>query len=118
MKFDKEKNSERLTNLLHNTIDVGKKAVVSAKDGIDNLVERTKSDSLARKIKKYNPLFPDKYTSPEFNLPNMIMIVDDAVRRDIDVCEGAIGWLGKESDTEVLYLYDEAIAFMTDDSIM
>lgn len=37
------------------------------------------------------------------------MIVDDAVRRDIDVCEGSIGWLGKENDIEILYLYDTAI---------
>ena len=42
-------------------------------------------------------------------LPNIIMIVDDAVRRDIDVCEGAIGWLSKESGVEVLCLYDEAV---------
>jgi hypothetical protein len=37
------------------------------------------------------------------------MIVDDAVRRDVDVCEGSIGWLGKENDIEILYLYDTAI---------
>ena len=37
------------------------------------------------------------------------MIVDDAVRRGIDVCEGAIGWLSNENGIEVLHLYDEAI---------
>lgn len=44
-------------------------------------------------------------------MPNIIMIMDDAVRRGIDVCEGAIGWLSKESGVEVLCLYDEAVEF-------
>ena len=39
----------------------------------------------------------------------MIMIVDDAVRRGIDVCEGAIGWLSNQNGMEVLHLYDEYI---------
>lgn len=39
----------------------------------------------------------------------MIKIVDDAERRGIDVCEGAIGWLGKVANTEIMYLYDEAV---------
>ena len=35
------------------------------------------------------------------------MIVDDAVRKNIEVCKGAIGWLSSETGMEVLYLYDE-----------
>jgi hypothetical protein len=37
------------------------------------------------------------------------MIVDDVDRREIDVCAGAVGWLGKENGIEILYLYDEAV---------
>ncbi|MBR6532122.1 MAG: hypothetical protein IKT61_06435 [Clostridia bacterium] len=71
--------------------------------------KKTKNDSQLRKIKKFNPLFPDKYFSDEFNLPNMIVIVDDAERRDIDVCKGAIGWISTKNGMEVLHLYDEFI---------
>ena len=64
-----------------------------------------------RKLKKLNPVFPDQYKSAEFNLPNIIMIVDDAVRRGNKLCEGAIGWLTGDTGVEMLCLYDEAIQF-------
>ena len=60
-------------------------------------------------MKKYNPLFIEEYNSPEFFVPNIINIVDDAVRRDIDVCKGAIGWRENKKGTEVLFLYDEFV---------
>jgi hypothetical protein len=71
--------------------------------------EKAKQDSYLRKMKKYNPLFPDVYTGSDFIVPNMIVIVDEAVRRGIDVCEGAIGWLDTENGIETLYLYDDAL---------
>ncbi len=60
-------------------------------------------------VSKYNPLFPEKYNSPDFKIPNVIEIVDDAVRRGIEVCEGAIGWTSEVNGVEVLHLYDEWI---------
>ena len=56
-----------------------------------------------------NPLFPDEYWSEEFYIPNIICIVDDAVRRDVDGCQGAIGWRENKKGTEVLFLYDEFV---------
>lgn len=97
--------------MVQSTVDFSKKAAADAKVGVAAMVEKTKADSYARRMKKYNPLFPDQYKSENFNLPNIIMIVDDAVRRGIDVCEGAIGWLSNESGVEVLCLYDEAVVF-------
>jgi len=109
--FDKQKTAEAITSLAKNSAEISKKAVESTKNNIATMVEKQKSDSYIRRMKKYNPLFPDRFKSESFNLPNLIMIVDDAVRRGIDVCEGAIGWLGSDSGTEVLYLYDEAVSF-------
>ena len=111
IEFDKKKSAEALSGLVQGTVDLSKKAAENAKVGMTAMVEKTKADSYARKMKKYNPLFPEQYQSDSFNLPNIIMIVDDAVRRGIDVCEGAIGWLSNDSGTEVLCLYDEAVAF-------
>lgn len=111
IEFDKKKSAGAISTLVKNTVDFSKKAAADTKVGIASMVEKSKADGYARRMKKYNPLFPDQFKSESFNLPNIIMIVDDAVRRDIDVCEGAIGWLSNDSGAEVLCLYDEAVEF-------
>lgn len=105
--IDTKKEKEAVTKFLQKTSDFGKKTVSDVQAGAVALSEKTKQDSYLRRLKKYNPLFPDVFYSAEFNIPNMIVIRDDAERRGIDVCEGAIGWLNNESGMEVLYLYDE-----------
>lgn len=111
IEFDKKKGAEAISGLVQSTVSLGKKAAADAKNGVNTLVEKSKADSYARRLKKYNPLFPDRYNSDDFHLPNIITIVDDAVRRGIDVCDGAIGWLSNDSGMEVLCLYDEAVVF-------
>lgn len=111
IEFDKKKSAKALSGLVQSTVDFSKKAAADAKVSVAAMVEKSKADSYARRMKKYNPLFPDQYKSQSFNIPNIIMIVDDAVRRGIDVCEGAIGWLSKDAGAEVLCLYDEAVEF-------
>lgn len=107
--FDKQKSAEALSNILHKTTDAGKNAITAVQQGATILSEKAKQDSYQRRLKKYNPLFPDEFNSSDFIIPNMIVIVDEAVRRGIDVCEGAIGWRATENGIEVLYLYDDAI---------
>lgn len=109
LNIDKQKGAEAVSNLLQKTSDVSKRAVSEVQKGAVALSEKAKQDSYLRRLKKYNPLFPDVYKSNDFCLPNMIIIVDDAVRRGIDVCEGAIGWRSSDSGMEVLHLYDEAV---------
>ena len=107
--IDTKKEKEAVSKFLQKTSDFGKKTVSDVQAGAVALAEKTKEDSYMRRLKKYNPLFPDTFYSVEFNLPNMIVIRDDAERRGIDVCEGAIGWLSHGSGMEVLYLYDEEV---------
>ena len=107
--IDTKKEKEAVSRLLQKTTDFGKKAVSDVQAGAMALSEKTKQDGYMRRLKKYNPLFPDVFYSAEFNIPNMIVIRDDAERRGIDVCEGAIGWLGQANGMEVLYLYDEEV---------
>lgn len=109
--FDKKKIAEATAEIVQKTVDTSKKVAFDTKKNVGNVIERAKSDSLLRKLKKLNPVFPDKYQSEEFNIPNMIMIVDDAVRRGIKLCEGAVGWLSNDAGVEMLCLYDEAIEF-------
>ena len=103
------KKSEKVSKFFHKTANVSKTAVNNVKKSAKNLSEKAKSDFQARKIKKLNPVFPNQYTNESFKIPNLIMIVDDAQRRDIEVCKGAIGWLDKPNGTEVFYLYDEEV---------
>ncbi len=109
LSFDKQKSTEAFSSFLQKTTDAGKTAITAVQQGATNLSEKAKQGSYQRRLKKYNPLFPNTFCSNSFNLPNMIVIVDDAVRRGIDVCEGAIGWLAMENGIEVLYLYDNAV---------
>ena len=107
--FDKDKLTKATSSFMQGTVDFGKKAANNAKNNVTMMVEKSKADGRARKIKKYNPIFPEQYKSDSFNLPNLIIIVDDAVRRGIDVCEGSIGWLSNNSGVEILHLYDEYV---------
>lgn len=108
--IDTKKEKEAVSKFLQKTSELSKKTVSDVQSSAVALAEKTKQDSYLRRLKKYNPLFPDVFYNAEFNLPNMIVIRDDAERRGIDVCEGAIGWLNNESGMEVLYLYDEEVS--------
>ena len=109
--LDIKKGMEAVAGSVQKAADLGKVVAVGVQGGIKEYAAQTEQEVYERKLKKYNPLFPERYNSPEFNLPNMVMIVDDAVRKGIDVCEGSIGWLRKENDVEILCLYDEAVTF-------
>lgn len=108
--FDVRKSAEAITKVAHASHDLVEKVSTAAKDSVQVAADKAKKDKLEKKRLKYNPLFPSDFFSGSFNVPNLIVMVDDAQRRGIDVCEGAIGWLSKEGEIEVLHLYDEAVA--------
>lgn len=109
LKIDTQKSSKAVSDVIQKTAEVGKKVAVSVQNSAKDLSEKAKDENYIRRMKKYNPLFPEQFKSENFNIPNMIMIVDDAVRRGIDVYEGSIGWRSNENGIEVLHLYDEAV---------
>lgn len=111
MEDNKKKGSEILSGLMQKTVDISKKAAQDAKTNIGNAIEKARIESIQKKLKKLNPVFPDRYKSKDFDLPNMIMIVNDAERRDNKLCEGAIGWLETNAGVEMLCLYDKAVKF-------
>jgi len=89
---------------------LGSKAVSGAKEGAKVVAEAAQDGRHKLRMSYYKPLFPEEYASPDFNLPKMIVIVDEDERKGIDVCEGSIGWSSKEAGLEVLHLYEEAVA--------
>ena len=108
--FNAKKGTEKFSGLLQKTTEVGKNAAESVQKGAIALSEKVKEDSFQYRLNKYNPLFPDEYIADSFVLPQLIVIVDEAIRRGIDVCEGAIGWKSVEAETEVLHLYNTSTA--------
>ena len=109
IKFDTEKGKEALSSFLKKTSEVGKSVADGVQKGAVELSEKMKDESYQRRLKKYNPLFPDEYNSADFHLPKLIVITDAISRQQIDVCEGALGWRDRESDTEVLCLYNDSL---------
>jgi len=105
-----KKGMDAASTVLAQTADKSKELAGELAKGAKALSEKAKEDSYNRRMKLYNPLFPEEYFGGEFFVPNIIQIVDDAVRRDIDVCKGAIGWRGKKKGVEVLFLYDEFVS--------
>lgn len=90
---------------------VGGKAAEAAAEGAK--AASATAQKVGQDLRKayYKPLFPDEFKQEDFDLPNMIVIVDEDERKGIDVCEGSIGWITKEPDIEVLHLYEEAVPF-------
>lgn len=111
MAIDLKKGTAFLKNAAETVNQASKKAVVAVQAGVQTISNNAQQQAFEERMKKYAPLFPDQYRNADFNIPNLIHIVDDAVRKGIDVCEGSIGWLSQEKGIEVLHLYDEAITF-------
>jgi len=106
MKTELTNKIKKAGGVLGNTATKVAGSVKSTTTGITSSI---KDRNLVAKQKKLNPLFPDEYRASDFHIPNLVVIVDDAVRRDEVLCEGAIGWRNFSQDVEILYLYDEFI---------
>ena len=86
--------------------DFGKKTVGEIKKTTQEIGDKKKKEDYEKRLKKYNPIFATDYNDENFKLPYIIQIVDDSERKNIDVCQGAIGWIEKSVGVEVLCLYE------------
>lgn len=107
--FDTKKGAEMVSSFLKKTSEVGKNVADGVQKSATELSEKMKEDSYQRRLKKYNPLFSEEYNSEAFHMPKLIVITDSASRKNIDVCEGALGWRDHEGDTEVLCLFNDSL---------
>ena len=106
---EKKNGKEIIANVFNKASDIGKKVADNVQKGTQVLAEKAKVSQHDYKMKKYNPLFSKEFKSKNFHLPNIIQIIDDATIRDLDVCQGAMGWRKKVNGTEILFLCDEAV---------
>ena len=100
-----EKAKEAFSNFWNKTSDVGKKAAENAKV----FAEQTKKNIHDAKAKKYTPVTAKEFKSKSFRLPNIIQIVDDSANRNFITCDGAIGWIEKHEEIDVLHMYSEFV---------
>lgn len=105
----KRKFLNGMADALQMATDLSKKAVDGLQKGAKALSEKSQNDGYERRMKKYNPLFPKDMEADIYKLPSIIHVVDEIVRRDVDVCEGAIGWSSVEKENEVLHIYEEEV---------
>lgn len=110
-KDNQRKLSSKVADLFNKANELGKRATETIQENAKSFSEKSKESQRANQLKKYNPVFPEVYKSETFALPYIVRIVDDIVRKDIEVCQGSIGWMSKEGEMQVLHLYDEAIEF-------
>ena len=104
-----EKAKELFSSIWQKTSEAAKKAADEVQKGAVAFSEKRQQELYEKQIKKYRPLTAKEFKSKSFNIPNVIQIVDDAVRRNIEICDGAIGWLEEHKGVEVLHLYDEYV---------
>ena len=103
------KFSNSLSNIVDKASGLGKKAVTDISAGAKNLSDITKKALEEQRRKKYNPLFSEDYFSDCYRMPRIIKIVDETVRSNVDVCDGAIGWTLRINETDVLHMYDSFV---------
>ena len=100
-----EKTKGAFSSFLQKTSDMSKKAA----DGAKAFANQTKKNIHDAQAKKYTPVTEDEFVSEEFNMPNIIEIVDDSVNRKFVDCENAIGWIEKHEEINVLHMYYEFV---------
>lgn len=109
MSNNKQNTVKKAKDIINKVSDTGRVIGKTVQKGAMNVYDKAKEGTQKMKIKKLSPVSLELYKSSEFNIPNVIKIVDDAERRGNALCEGAIGWRSTIEGIEIFNLYDEAI---------
>ena len=105
--FNKQEEVDKKAKAKEGFSNFLKKTSEGIQKGAKNVSEFTQKTIHDQKMKYYNPLFKEEFKSKTFKLPKVIQIVSEVSRRDVDVCEGAIGWTSTVNDVEILHIYEE-----------
>ena len=88
----------------------GRKAAELAGGGAQRVSEKAREVATDVQLAIYKPVMREVFESGDFDIPKMIVIVDEDQRKGIEICAGAVGWMSKKANMEVLHLYEEAVA--------
>jgi len=104
-----DKKQNKFKSAFQKVSDISKQKFNDLKSFAEDKKVQNQKIKEEKQLKKYNPINKEYFFSNQFNIPNVIKIVDDAERRDIELCKDSIGWLNKINNVEVLFLYDEFV---------
>ena len=119
-KFDFKKSTENITSGLKvaaekakdsvqavavKTAEMSKDAVANTSAKLQEMKEKAKDSDFQRRLERFNPLFSDELYAGDFVYPAMIVITEDGIYPDKEVCDGALGWRSRENDFIVLHLH-------------
>lgn len=105
--FNKQEDTDKKSKAKVGFSNFLKKTSEGIQKGAKNVSEFTQKTIHDQKMKHYNPLFKEELKSKTFKLPSVIQIVSEVSRRDVDVCEGAVGWTSTVNDVDILHVYEE-----------
>lgn len=92
-----------------NVANATKSGVQAISDKAQELSAQAKIKQLEEMLKKFPPIFLDQYSKEDFAKPQLIQIVNNAIKQEIAEYRGALGWSNKEDGVEVLHLYNNAV---------
>lgn len=106
----KKASREMLGELAGKARSAGRVAAKAAQDGAGRASDLAQQARRKRMLAKYKPVFPKDFFSKDFDLPAMVVVEDEAARREVEICKGAIGWLSRNGGMDVFHLYEEAVS--------
>lgn len=62
-------------------VNVGEKAVKAASSGVSKVADAAQKKHHESLLARYNPVFPDEFSSPDYDLPNLIIIEDGDAKK-------------------------------------
>lgn len=111
--MEENKKGKKVETAINNFVGkvsvFGKKTVDEIKRNNEEKALKREEEKRQEKLKKLNPLFPEKYWDDNFKKPNIIMITDGVERRNEELCAGAIGWIDDRNNVEVMCLYEDFV---------
>lgn len=106
----KDQGIDVIQNFAENSMDFADDVKHGIKKGAVDIIGKVDDVREKRALKKYNPMFKDKYSENYYSLPKVVMIIDDATSKyQNHIEQGSIGYKTTIKDLEVLNLYDETV---------
>jgi len=116
MAIDFKKGADFLKSAADKVGEAGKNVANVAKDGVQSLSDKAqersaqvKAKQLGELLRKFPPVSREEFAKSTFAKPQLIQIVDNALKQEIAEYKGALGWSAKEDGVDILHLYNGSV---------
>ena len=112
MAIDFKKGADFLKSAADKVGEASKSVANVAKDGVQSLSDKAqelsslaKAKQLEELLRKFPPVSREEFAESTFAMPQLIQIVDNALKQEIVEYQGTLGWSEKEDGVDILCLY-------------